>query len=74
MALNLWDFRTPACYNSTLSIQSLLTVEPVGVDCGLIFRFKTARNSSNKFGLDIVTFEEDYQKGKPEDELGLKQG
>ena len=57
-----------------LSIQSLLIVEPTGVDCGLIFLFKTTRNSSNKFGLDIVTFEEDYQKGKPEDELGLKQG
>ena len=72
--MNSWDFRTPTCYNSTLSIQALLTVEPTGVHCGLIFWFKTTRNSSNKFGLDIATFEEDYQKGKPEDELGLKQG
>ena len=55
-------------------MQALLTVEPTGVDCGLIFRFKTTRNSSNKFGMDTATFEEDYQKGKPEDELGLKQG
>ena len=72
--MNSWDFRTPTCYNSTLSIKALLIVEPTGVDCGLIFRFKTTRNSSNKFRLDIATFEEDYQKGKPEDELGLKQG
>ena len=57
-----------------LSMQALLIVEPIGVDCGLIFRFKTTRNSSNKFGLDTATFEEDYQMGKPKDELGLKQG
>ena len=72
--MNSWDFRTPACYDNTFSIQALLTVEPTGVDCGLIFQFKTTRNSFNKFRLDTATFEEDYQKGKPEDELGLKQG
>ena len=72
--MNSWDFRTPACYDSTLSIQALLTVEPIGVDCGLIFWFKTTQNSFNKFRLDTATFEKDYQKGKPEDELGLKQG